>query len=933
VLECSHNQLTYLNMRNGVTEHVEYFNATNNSLTCILVNEEDVAWATENWTHENENIDEGVIFDNDCIPEGNTYVPDDNFEQALIDLGYDDVLDDSVATASIYNVTDLNVPDREISDLTGIEDFTALEMLFCHSNQLTSLDVSNNTALVRLDCGRNQLTSLDVSNNLELEALYCGYNQITSLDLSNHSELLVFDGSYGWLTSLNLKGRHPSEFESIYGVDNPLECVDVLDPTWAFDNWYQLNFDRSVEFAFICGAEDRSVWHVSAGGSNNTGDGTAENPLATIQVAIDVASNGDSVLVGPGMYNENISWINKHLTIIGAGSGQTIIDAQQLDNGVRIQNINNSSLFEGFTIKNGSTVSEDYPWAFGGGICMINSHATLRDIIVEDCISTWAVNLGASSSLFEDVTIRNNDGGGISLGGSGSYPVLKRVTIEGNINGFGMRVYDTGVMMDSSEVVNNPAGGIWYEGVGFNPSVYTNSLFHNNGSENSPFGAIKIMNSGATATFDHCTFYGNQSSTLGSDIYSLGLYFNEDYYGNDITIVNSVFYNEQQSSIYLQPTDYADTLNISYASLLTMESITLDNINHLEIGAGMIYGDPMFCNPENGEYTINVFSPLVDAGSDGEIIGAFGVDCGHEPTITGVWDVPNDQGGRVYLDFNRCVYDQPDELNQLYTVFRLDMIANEPVWVVAASGAAIGDQSYTYEILTLQDSTASGDGLTHFKVVASMNEGIFHSDEMAGYSVDNIAPAVPAGFMMVMGETGPNLSWEPVPDEDIDYYVIDKSAESSFMNDQYGSFNTVELSFIDTDYQIGTTVYYRIYAVDHAGNRGEYSYTLMATSVLGVDNTGTVPEVFTLHQNYPNPFNPTTLIRYDLALSEYVSINIYDLMGHKIKSLVNVNQDPGYRSISWDATNDLGQPVSAGMYIYTIQAGEFRQTKKMVLLK
>ena len=153
------------------------------------------------------------------------------------------------------------------------------------------------------------------------------------------------------------------------------------------------------------------------------------------------------------------------------------------------------------------------------------------------------------------------------------------------------------------------------------------------------------------------------------------------------------------------------------------------------------------------------------------------------------------------------------------------------------------------------------------------------------------------------------------------------------MNDQYGFFNTVELSFIDTDYQIGTTVYYRIYAVDNAGNRGEYSYTLMATSVLGVDNTGTVPEVYTLHQNYPNPFNPTTQICYDLALSEYVSINIYDLMGHKIKSLVNVNQDPGYRSISWDATNDLGQPVSAGMYIYTIQAGQFRQTKKMVLLK
>ena len=56
-------------------------------------------------------------------------------------------------------------------------------------------------------------------------------------------------------------------------------------------------------------------------------------------------------------------------------------------------------------------------------------------------------------------------------------------------------------------------------------------------------------------------------------------------------------------------------------------------------------------------------------------------------------------------------------------------------------------------------------------------------------------------------------------------------------------------------------------------------------------------------------------------------------MGREIKSLVNTNQEAGFKSVQWDATNNLGQSVSAGMYIYTIQAGEFRQTKKMVLLK
>ena len=94
-----------------------------------------------------------------------------------------------------------------------------------------------------------------------------------------------------------------------------------------------------------------------------------------------------------------------------------------------------------------------------------------------------------------------------------------------------------------------------------------------------------------------------------------------------------------------------------------------------------------------------------------------------------------------------------------------------------------------------------------------------------------------------------------------------------------------------------------------------------------------VPSNYLLYQNYPNPFNPTTQIRYDLPEDALVSISIYDVMGRMIKSLSNTNQAAGYHYIKWDATNDMGEAVSAGMYIYTIQAGEYRSTKKMVLLK
>ena len=94
-----------------------------------------------------------------------------------------------------------------------------------------------------------------------------------------------------------------------------------------------------------------------------------------------------------------------------------------------------------------------------------------------------------------------------------------------------------------------------------------------------------------------------------------------------------------------------------------------------------------------------------------------------------------------------------------------------------------------------------------------------------------------------------------------------------------------------------------------------------------------LPNRFLISNAYPNPFNPTTTLRYDLPDDAMVTISIYDLMGRSIRLLVNRRQTAGYRFIQWDATNNLGEPVSAGMYLYTIQAGEFMQTKKMVLLK
>ena len=103
---------------------------------------------------------------------------------------------------------------------------------------------------------------------------------------------------------------------------------------------------------------------------------------------------------------------------------------------------------------------------------------------------------------------------------------------------------------------------------------------------------------------------------------------------------------------------------------------------------------------------------------------------------------------------------------------------------------------------------------------------------------------------------------------------------------------------------------------------------------VGVDNRNeTFLQGFAIEQNFPNPFNPVTTLRYNLPENGHVNIIIYDMLGREVKTMINQTHDAGYKSIQWNATNNHGEPVSAGVYLYKIQAGEYTSTKKMVLLK
>ena len=145
-----------------------------------------------------------------CLPiltlAQQTYVPDNYFETYLENNGMGNGIpyDEYVPTAAIDTVTSLNVFNQNISDLTGIEDFTALTYLNCSYNQLTSLDVSSNTALTYLNCWDNYLTSLNVMNNTSLDTLDCGKNLLGSLDVTQNTSLIFLRCFINQITSLDV---------------------------------------------------------------------------------------------------------------------------------------------------------------------------------------------------------------------------------------------------------------------------------------------------------------------------------------------------------------------------------------------------------------------------------------------------------------------------------------------------------------------------------------------------------------------------------------------------------------------------------------------------------------------------------------------------------------------------------------------------------
>ncbi|MFT6322577.1 MAG: hypothetical protein ACJAWO_000119 [Halieaceae bacterium] len=155
-----------------------------------------------------------------------TLIPDSNFEQALIDLGYDSGPKNGwVLTASIAQVYYLGIPSKNIKSLNGIEDFVNLERLDCWNNELTALNTSNNLLLTHLACQNNNLEVIDVSQNHKLTWLFCGNNNLRYLNVSKNIQLTHLDCYDNKLTVFDISKN--LKLEWVMCALNQLTKIDV----------------------------------------------------------------------------------------------------------------------------------------------------------------------------------------------------------------------------------------------------------------------------------------------------------------------------------------------------------------------------------------------------------------------------------------------------------------------------------------------------------------------------------------------------------------------------------------------------------------------------------------------------------------------------------------------------------------------------------
>ncbi|CAL2057062.1 M60 family peptidase N-terminal accessory domain-containing protein [Tenacibaculum sp. 190524A05c] len=329
-VNASSNSLTYFDIRNDFNTNITGFDLTNNSgLTCIFV--DDPSYATSNWTQ----IDVTTSFVSNYLDCGYVEIPDVNFENELISQGYDAVQDGLVLLSSVENITHLNINNKGISDLTGIEHFAELVDLSCKDNNLTVLNLRYNTKLIALNCVRNDIVGLNLDYNINLSALNCAANDLRSLSLRNG-----VNSSHGQFNAIN---------------NDNLTCITVDDAAYSTANWNGID-DHAVFSETNCGYTlipdlnfEIALFHL--GLDDAAEDGKVPTDNINSLVSLDVSNRNISDLTGIADFIalQELNVSGNEITVLDLTSNTNITKLNASSNyleNLNIRNGNNTNVLE-----------------------------------------------------------------------------------------------------------------------------------------------------------------------------------------------------------------------------------------------------------------------------------------------------------------------------------------------------------------------------------------------------------------------------------------------------------------------------------------------------------------------------------------------------------------------------------------------------------
>ena len=670
---------------------------------------------------------------------------------------------------------------------------------------------------------------------------------------------------------------------------------------------------------------DGPIWYVSTTGSNVVGDGSEENPFATIQTGIDAASDGDTVLVHNGQYIENIIFDNSQTDkniVIGSlflidqdtsHIGATILDGGNSSRVFDIIRADTTTHITGFTITNGNGGG----WGGGGIRCGLATPASpyLSNLIIKE-------NYGYT-------------GGGILIDYE-SGPKLKNITFDANVgvlSGGAISIRgNCNVILDNIVIKSNQteeSNYIYGGGAGIkidNNSYVTlrNCLIFNNNSQPNPGlagvpGAALNIKDNSVVAIDYSTIFGNTTNPNDQSFADQEIHLGSN---SELSISNTIIWDDAvHSSVY--SVWVANNCNLSQPNIQSGEN----NINL----------DPLFCNRELFDFTLAENSPCIESGENGSNIGALGVGCEaiyFNPEIEDIDNQQIEEDGSLSIMVNVV---SPIDISMTYHAESdtLDVVLSLDNSALTATPSA--NWNGTANILVMvTDENQLSDTTDFTLTVNAVN------DPPEAFSV--IYPTVSDTFSTHMNsDTLIAFNWEESSDVDSDVtYTLTIELESFAYTDIHENITDTTINISSNSFdpllnitsQDEATFTYYVHSSDDEymilSDIGEF---ILSREVLGINDGLSVPETFTLHQNYPNPFNPVTTLQYKLPEDSFVDVTVYDMLGNVVNNLVHTSQSSGYKSIQWNATNNQGEPVSAGVYLYKIQAGDFVDTKKMILLK